>query len=96
MLVACGQGQLLYLAYNDYDMAEGVLSRALRIEPGHLLARMHLDLVRSLRRAAALLPYQPLSTNGNVPYAEGVMPAQPVGWDQVYTSADEGSRPSFD
>ncbi len=67
-LLCFGQGQLLYLAYNDYGASEGVLLRALQIEPGHLLARMHVDLVRSLRRATALAPYQLLPPS--VPYAQ--------------------------
>jgi hypothetical protein len=67
------QAQLLYLAYNDYDTSEAMLSHALSVQPSHLLARMQLDVVRSLRRAAALLPYQPpsyshpLSAAGSAP-----------------------------
>ena len=56
----CWQGQLLYVAYNDYDAAESLLARALQLEPSHLLARVHLDVVGSLRRAATLVPYHPL------------------------------------
>eukprot|EP00802_Teleaulax_amphioxeia_P003895 Tamp_03898.p1 GENE.Tamp_03898~~Tamp_03898.p1 ORF type:complete len:1023 (+),score=231.23 Tamp_03898:23-3070(+) len=81
-------GQLLYLAYNDYDMAEGVLSRALQIEPGHLLARMHVDLVRSLRRAAALLPYQPLAPPRRVAYAQAAaVKMDDAAWDERDASA---------
>jgi len=76
------QAQLVYMAYNDYDMAERLLSHALLMEPQHLLARMHLDLVHSLRRAAALVPYQPFVSNP--PYAQASSAPMPDGeWDQV-------------
>lgn len=81
--VAVAQGQLVYMAYNDFDMAERLLSHALQMEPAHLLARMHLDLVRSLRRAAALLSYQPFVSNP--PYAQAtVTPIPAAVWDQVF------------
>ena len=94
-LLCVGQGQLLYLAYNDYDMAEGVLSRALQIEPGHLLARMHVDLVRSLRRAAALLPYQPLAPPRRVAYAQAAaVKMDDAAWDEVRSRPRMRARPS--
>jgi len=68
---------LLYLAYNDYEMAEGLLSNAVNIEPAHLLARMHLDVVLSLRRAAAAM------VPSSLPYMQASpAPGQP-GWPQV-------------
>lgn len=38
-------GFLLYLAFNDYDKAEGLYRRALQLDPNNLLARMQLDVV---------------------------------------------------
>ena len=77
----CEQGQLLYVAYNDYEMAEGILTNALQVDPKHLLARMHLDIVRSLRRADALVPYQPLPGSMSLTHLAAA-PVGPGAWGQ--------------